>query len=345
MTAVSTQSMLNAFRRCPKKADYAYVQKLRPAYIQSKEKPLHKGTWVHALLERYYKGQDWRLHHKVLCERYDRLSDVEQDNLGDMPTEAMALMRSYLWHYGANRDDPYHGWEIVEVEKVLECAWPNGDTFRIKNDLLVKDQFGLWVVDHKTSLNLPDHAFRLRDIQSVGYVHCYRQNGIPVKGFIWNYLRTKAPTKPVVCGYKEKDGPRLSRKAIDTDFPTMYQVIKASELDLNDYLPQLNELKSRRWEAGKVQTSPFFRRYVMERPDNVLRDVWKSMYHTHRRMMSYPFHRPELVERVVDRSCQFSCQFDQLCSTELFDGNVDAVRRGFEVGDPLDYYEPEKIDG
>lgn len=64
---------------------------------------------------------------------------------------------------------------------------------------------------------------------------------------------------------------------------------------------------------------------------------------TRDRMHEYGWDRPDQVELVTDRSCEFMCSFNGLCETELFGGNADNIRRQqFRVGDPLDYYRDQK---
>jgi hypothetical protein len=255
-------------------------------------------------------------------------------------------MRSYLWHYGADRDDPYHGWTVHEVEFKLECPWPDGrGIYRMRGDLLVEDNYGLWIVDHKSNIKLPDTGFRLRDKASALYIWCAHQNDIPVAGFIWNYIRAKAPTKPKLVDVKRS--PRLSNVAIETDYPTMVRAIKEYGIDHRPYIPQLRALKAARWHPDKVQASSFFRRDTLEKDTGLLNRVLRAAMRTRDRMHGYDFTDPETVERTVDRSCGWGCTYVDLCTTELFAGVRAAQannlrRQRFKVGDPLDYYNDER---
>lgn len=335
-TPVTTHSMVKTFRRCPKQAQYKYAERLKPKMQRSA--PLKRGTWMHELLELYYKGEDWRSRHQELTNQYAKLFDEEKESLGDLPRECMRLMKSYLWHYGANRDDPYHGWEIIDTELTLEATLPNGHVLRGRLDLLVRDAFGLWIVDHKTHKVLPDFSSRLMDSQSADYLWLAWKNMIPVDGFVWNYLRTKPPTKPVLL----KDGSRLSKVAVDTDYPTYAMAIKEYGLDPTPYRDKLQHLKSQRWEPGKIQTSEFFQRHTLEKDVAMVKRVVSEAMRTSETMHNYDFTDHNRVERVPDRSCRWMCSYNQLCEVELFDGNAASIRRQFTVGDPLDYYNDQK---
>lgn len=315
---------------------------------------------MHNLLEAHYKGEDWRTVHQEMCEKFRDLQDHEKDDLGDLPYECATLMDNYLYHYGGDKDDPLHGWKVHEVELKLEMPWPNGEIFQGKVDLLIEDEFGLWVVDHKNKKRMPDFADRLKDIQSIGYVLAARYNGIPVRGFKWNYLWTTLPTKPALVDVKRKyktvDGERvlvsedfskarLSKQACTTDWRTMRRAISEYGLDAKDYQEDLIRLQRQRYAPGQVQTSPFFRRHDLERPEAQLKAVWKSMYRTHLVMQKYyDFAKgdPDYIERVTGPQCSW-CDFRNLCDAEVSGGNADVIRMTqFQEADPMAYYEDTK---
>lgn len=346
---ITTHSMLRTFERCPKQADYKYNQRLKRKQFTAHEKHLKRGQWFHKLLEVHYAGGDWRQAHRVLCVEYAGLFDEEQDALGDLPREMRALMVSYLWHYGADASDPHHGWKVHEVEGTLECPWPDGGgIYRMRFDMLVEDDYGLWLVDHKSHLRLPDTGFRLLDKASALYIWCAHQNKIPVNGFIWNYVKAKAPTVPALVDVKKS--PRLSRVNIETDYPTMVRAIKKYGIDPLPYIAQLRALKNQRWHPDNVQSSPFFLRSVLEKDDALIKRVVTATMRTRDRMHTYDFTDPDAVERTVDRSCTFMCTYNGLCTVELFHGlgtpeGRNIRRQQFKQADPLEYYQDERATG
>lgn len=326
--SISTHSMIKTFRRCPKQAYYKYVERLKPQMLG---KPLRRGTWIHSLLETYYKGEDWEAEHAKQCRKFSELFDEEKDALGDLPNEMMRLMKSYLWHYKGE------AWKVHEIEFTLEAAFPDGALYRGKIDMLIEDQYGLWIVDHKSHARLPDLTYRMLDAQSALYVWAAWKNKIPVQGHIWNYIRTKAPTTP----RQLKAGGISQAKNIDTDFPTYLAALRKYGLDPQapEHRRKLIQLKKDRYQPGEMQTSSFFRRDTLEKSKSTLLQVASDAYTIHQRMHDYPFDNPRRVERAPDRSCNFSCSYTDLCSVELFGGNGDAIRRSrFKVGDPMDYY-------
>lgn len=331
---VVTHSMLKTFKRCPMQADYKYAQRLKPKRLNPN---LKRGQWIHEVLEIFHKGGDWRAHHEKLAAQFNQMFDEERDYYGNMPEEVLAMAEAYIWHY---KLDP---WETIETEGTLEARFPDGSLYRGKFDWLIENESGIWLVDHKSHKTLPDLSFRLRDPQSMLYVWAAKKNKIPVKGFIWNYLRWKVPTKPEVV-YKKSNNPRFSKTQVDTDYPTYYRALKEARAEYpnfritEEYKDRLARLKAMRYSPGAPQDSPFFRRVVLERDDDMIRRVVRSNYFTAKRMNAYPFGE-EYVERVVNRSCNFECSYTDLCNLELMGGDTRLLRRqNYKTGDPNDYY-------
>jgi len=344
---ITTHSMLKQMARCPKAMQYKYAERLKPRLLTMRDKPLHRGSWFHSLLQEHYAGRSWKAMHAALTAKYNELFDEEKEALGDLPTELAALMKSYLWHYGYDKSDPYHGWDVLGTEVTLECPWPDSpdgtDIYRCRVDILYQDEWGVWIGDHKTHKSLPDTTFRLLDAASPLYIWCARENGYDVRGFVWNYIRTKPPTIPKLA-YAGTARERLSLSAIETDYPTFYRGLKALGLDPNNdqYQPELERLYEQRWEHGKPQSSSFFRRDSLEKTDEMIARVVAVSMKTRDRLHEYDWEDRDMVERSPDRSCTW-CSFNALCETELFDGNALMLRqRQFTTGDPLDYYQDRR---
>lgn len=327
--SVITHSMIKSGRRCMKMAQYKYVERLKP---KSESGPLKRGKWIHALLEVHYTGGDWKAEHKKWTKEYNSLFEEEREKLGDLPRDIGQIMRGYFWHYRNDED-----WIVQETEFTIEAELPDGTLYRGRVDNLVETRYGLYLVDHKSHNILPDTTFRLMDAQSALYIWAARKNKIPVKGFIWNYIKAKPQSR---WRFKKDGG--LYANIGDTDYPTAYQSLKDAGHDPRDmkWRDQLNRLKAVRYQPDSMQLSPFFRRDTLEKDPDVIRRVVKEAIHTTKRMSEYPFDDTESVERNPDRSCTWGCSYRNLCETELMGGNADMVRkREFRIGDPMDYYQ------
>lgn len=326
---IATHSMLKTFRRCPKQAEFKYVYRLKP---RLPGKPLSRGSWMHELLEEFHMGRDWEFRHKLLTAKFYNLFDEERDFYGDLPTECLRLMKAYIWHY------KYDPWKVLETEFTLETEFPDGTIYRGKVDMLIENRFGLWLVDHKTHKTLPDHQFRLLDAQSALYLWAALRNKIPVEGFIWNYLRTKAPTLP----HQNLNG-QLSKRAIDTDYLTFVTEVRRLQAENGlkvtaDIKAKAAYLKSLRFQPDQPQLSEFFRRDPLEKSNGMIREVALENYRTAKRMNSYNFEKA--VERVVGTDCKYYCSYRDICTAELMGGNIKPlVKANYTIGDPMDYYQ------
>lgn len=329
---ISTHSMLKTFRRCPKQAQYKYVERLKPRMLG---RPLRLGTWMHKLQEVKYLGGDWKQEHARQTAKFKKLFDEEQDFIGNLPDDCNRLMESYLWHY---KND---NWKILETEFILEAELPDGSRMRGRIDNLIEDQFGLWIVDHKWHRSFPDNSYRVLDQQSGGYLWLALKNKIPVQGHIWNYGRSKPPTMPTLT----KTGLIGRWDSLDTDYITAAKFIKAHP-DLKNkarYMAKLKRLQAMRYEFGKPQHSNFFKRIVVEKSPQAINQAIRELYHTHKRMHDYPFEKVDQVERVPDFSCKFSCSYRELCAAEATTGERPVnFKKLYTVGDPMDYYNDDR---
>lgn len=326
--AISTHSMLKTFRRCPQQAFYKYELRLKPKVLGT---PLRRGTWLHILLEEHHQGRDWRVKHRELSRQFANLLDEEREYYGDLPNDCARIMRSYEWHYEM---DP---WKVLETEGTLEAELPDGTILRGRYDALIENQFGIWLVDHKSHRRLPDTTFRLLDAQSADYLWLAAKNKLKIQGFIWNYLVTKPPTVP-----KMTLQGRLSKVKIDTDYPTYIAEVKRLKREeglkiTQEYIETANKLKSYQYRVGQPQLSSFFQRVVLEKSPEMVKRVVQEAYRTSKRMHNYDFTLP--AERSVDRSCSW-CSYKDLCTLELMGGNTKLLRKQqFTIGDPMEYYQ------
>jgi hypothetical protein len=290
---------------------------------------------MHYLLEEHHGGGDWLALHKKLCAQFSELMDEEKDHYGDLPVECARMMEAYVWHYA---QDP---WKVHEVEFTLEAEFPDGTLYRGKVDAIIENQFGLYIVDHKTHGNLPDHTFRLLDAQSALYLWAAKKMGIPVEGFIWNYLRAKTPSTPEML----KNGSRLSKRLGETDYLTFTREVQRLKREegyrINGGDVEMSRrLKAQRYVPGEPQLSPFFRRDILEKDDDMIKRVAGEAYHTAKRMAKYPFQQRDVVERNVDMfKCSRFCSYRDLCTVELLGGNTRPLMKNYKVGDPQDYYQ------
>lgn len=333
---IITNSVIKSFKGCEQATKYKHVDLIAPKMNTSK--PLKRGTWFHGMLEAYYKGESVTKVHKQYINEFGKLFDEEKEALGDLPREMADLFKGYKWHY---RDD--QSWTVHETEIKLEAELPNGMQAQGKADALVEDEFGLWAVDHKTHKTLPRHEYRMLDFQSPYYIWLFRQCDIPVSGFIWNYIVPKGP-QPLKFNLNGS----LSKRQPFTDYPTALRSAQEHHaVDRDDVRMTLDKLREERYQRDHVQTSPVFRRDLMQKNDTSIQTVIDDITRTADRYAE--FHAQleadptTPVSRTVSRSCDW-CSYKSLCTAELVGADSDGVRRReYTSADPFAYYESNEL--
>ena len=300
-----SNSKIKTWRRCPNKYRYKYVEKLRP---KQKAVQLERGTWIHDLLQHYYDGEGWKARHKELTKNFNNLFDEEKEDLGNLPDECERIMRSYLRHY---KDEDK---SLIVVDSELDEIVPleDGTEFNFIIDLVVEEDGGLWLWDHKTVKNFMDEDFMLVDAQLTRYFACAEQMGYtPLKGVLFNELRTKAPGIPQLI----QDGSRLSRAKIDTDYRTFLRAIREHDLDPADYRKELKRLKR--------QPNNFFRRTRLPKDRVLTEQLMREATWTAREIAEAE--EREEFPRSPDKACTWDCEYYDICVTELMGGDPSSI--------------------
>jgi len=300
-------SELKSWRRCQKQHHYKYRQNLQR---KTKALPLYKGSVVHSCLEYHYKGKDWKEAWKLFKEEFDKLFPEEKAVYGDLPTEVARLMKGYIAYY---KDEE---WEVVKdnkgkpiVEREFKIRIPKTRVV-IKGviDLIIRDKYGIWVVDHKTvKKEPPSQEFRMSDVQTTLYFWvvltlCEKWGIDPkeVKGAIFNYIRTEPPKEPELL----QNG-TMSKRNIDTCWLFYKSALKKAGLDPKDYLDMKKKL------AGNE--AKFYHRHRMDKPKTLIKTLLQEAVFTGYQIEAFSDH----PVRSLDKSCDWGCEYKELCYAEL----------------------------
>lgn len=202
-----SNSELNSFRTCKQQHLYAHGQKIAP---RRRSDALEKGIIGHEVLEIFFKslqaGQGYLAAAAEANAHIDALITAVVTNGSDADDlNLLADLRKRLVEYMTEEvvlQDFMAQWEIVLVEEVLSMGLPNGITYSMRLDLLLRGKIG----PYKGKYVLMDHKF-LGDFytdrkvkanpQVPRYLAILRHNGYPVKTAIYNMIRTRVNKSPM----------------------------------------------------------------------------------------------------------------------------------------------------
>lgn len=303
-----SNSKANTYRRCRRKYFYKYELHLRAKDVAL---PLKRGSWIHELLEADASGGDWEERHEELCVEYNRLFDEEKDKYGNLPDECERIMRSYKYWWREEDKDM----DVLATELDLAIPMPHGHTLVAKIDRVTRDEWGTWAWEHKTHAKFPSANWRFIDVQSSLYAYALNKDGRfgPVTGILWDYLITKPPTIPTI----NKDG-SLSKRRINTDLLTFVTTLKTHGIPLKPHREKIEALK---------RHNDFFKRERVPRDKIVVKTLVKELIRT-----ADEIERGVIPYRTIDKSCEFMCEYHDVCLTELYGGDASRmIRKKFDV--------------
>ncbi len=313
-------SKIKAWRFCSQSYYYKYVEQIVP---RRKPKPLKMGSLVHGVLEVLTKGEDWKPVLETAKKEYSKMFKEEQEFYGNYPDEAERIMQGYLRKY---KEEPYK----FDYQEVTFGPLPLTDVtaFKFKIDRLAQPTTGglrnnLFLWETKSGKRIPQDDMRIWDLQTVAYVWGLRKLGMKIKGIIWDYIRTKAPTIPQVL----KAGGLSRRADIDTDYFTYLQAIKDNGEDPKDYADFLEGLKNKDTE--------FYKRILVPVSDAVLESAVQDMRITSLNIFYLAEHP---VKNISGWTCP-RCDYSSLCYAQLRGLDEKFIRKA----DFMDRPEEEEI--
>lgn len=212
--------------QCEKKHYYAFQRKLQP---KSGSIALQRGNAGHAMFEAF------------LTAKREGYSDDAAKNLAliaPKSTEYDLLPRGEAAGYVSYWIDniwPTLGWEVVEVEKEFRVPVNDEITYPFKTDAIIRKKGGLYIVDHKFTYDCYSENVVGIIPQLPRYMAGLIKLGIPIKGGIYNFVRTRKLNDPA-ARFAQIDVPISQPRLNETVRELMLgfeKVLKAREPDFN----------------------------------------------------------------------------------------------------------------
>ena len=332
---VITTSLLKAFLNCPVEAYYMEQGLQKP---QKPGSPLSRGSFIHELLD---KGE--------APIPIEGLFDEERA----LYEEYQHLVEAYRFNW---RDAE---WKRLRSEFKLSRKIAPDVCYQGKVDELVLINGKVWLVDHKTHMQLPTTEFRLLDIQSDAYIWLLtpwlKKHGMldgtgryQFGGFVWDYLvmgKIKTP-QLVVAGnrFKRVKGDELPF----TDYTTLRRVLIetgcAEERGNNQlvFTDKLDEAE-RKNIAGKLSQLALrpcdaFQRYFVPFDEEQHARQVALIKKACAAFLKFDFTARPILRNPLLCGNSYLCSFDKLAVAELATGDDSAMRGQFIQVDPLARY-------
>jgi hypothetical protein len=314
-----------------------------------KRLPLYRGTWMHALqqaLHYQWAGIDkflitvgdgknkidvvaesWRDVHEAMTKVFESLFLEERDELGDLPAECERMFKAYLRFWKDDQDNYSvatlpNGKPAIEflVAASLEKFGLKDAAFKGRLDTLVEDEEygGYWIWDAKWVKKVPGTDERMLSPQAPLYVWGLREMyDLDVRGFVFNYGRTKPPAIPRVL----KNGTLSVARKMDTDQYTYLRAIKEAHGDkwrryLPYYKPKLLELKGR-------EGSWFRRERIPIDDERILLSV-KEYVATIKDIQRRETRR-DYIPRSYFYNCRINCDYHEPCAAEFLGLDIEPL--------------------
>lgn len=313
-----SNSRISRWNTCKRAHHYAFNEKLER---KTPPAPLYKGKIIHECIEELINDRDWRPILEKYTEEYNNMFEEEKAEYGDLPTELRIIMEGYekryeddgLTYLEKDGKKAEHEIQLVISEEAAPGSDKEGIVYVGKIDAIAQDeQDRVWLMDHKTFKKLPDEDFRWTNQQVNLYTWAMPQIGFPKPdGVIWDYIRTKVPTKPKLL----KSGELSKNKNIDTTYETYYNEIIANGLDPADYEEFLESLKE--------NEDNFYRRITLPTRENIIQPIVEDMINTAKEIH---YLGETLKSRNLGRHCTY-CPFKQICQVELMGGDSEFIKK------------------
>lgn len=314
--ATVSYSEVSSFRRCQKQWSYHYLHGLKR---QRKGIRLFKGEILHEMLNAYinaklvkgFIGDDpWDVL-EGYAKKYRDYFEEEREHYGDIIGDCGAIFEGYLRRY---RHDS------LKYEK-SEAAVYFDITGKLRfagfiDKIAVDVQGRRWIVDHKFVASIPSGEDRFSELQLLLYVWAWEKVNpdIPIDGVLWDYARSKAPTKPEVL---KSNGQLTQRKNLDCDPHTYMVTIAENNLNPNDYVEMLRHLE------GKENT--FYERVFLPKPTNhMISEVVEDFLATAADIQIARKKGARCARSMSPFNCS-TCEFRSVCEAEVRGHDTDFV--------------------
>lgn len=306
-----SNSRIKTFRSC----HYAhYLKYVKGLVKKQKAGALIRGSAIHECLEAYNSGKSWKKPFlRFKQDFYESTFEEERVELGDLPGMVEELMENYVHYYQEVNPEDY---EYLDNELHFELPLTSSITIEGYIDSLVKDSKGrIFTVEHKTYKRDPGRDFIIFNPQSAIYNWAIKQMGMEPAGTIWDIIKAKKPSQPVVL----KSG-KLSRAKLDSTPYSVEKGIKLLGLDPKEYQ---DFIASHSYDT-------YFHREVIRYNGKVTKGIMKDLVSTATMIQDMG---SKLKDKNLGKDCSW-CQYKEICQAEILGLDTDyIISKEYEKGE------------
>jgi len=299
-----SQSKVRQYRECRRKFFYAHVMNIERKRLP---RPLAFGKISHKMKETMAAGKDpFTVLDEIPRQDLDAYAN-DPEKYGDIITDLEYIYEAYLEYW---KDDPLvflkHDGRSAEFPFEISI----GDDITVKGtiDAVTKHRKMNWLTEHKNHKSIPNDDERWRSLQSVVYIKVIKYLGWwkNIEGTCWDYIRSKAPSRPQLL----KDG-SISQRRIDT-LPNVVRETLSKYKNKPGYKSLV--------DSAVLNMPTYFQRVYTPTKSQVIDQVWTDFLTTAKEMRDANLLTPPV--RTIARHCGW-CQFEPLCRASLTGGDED----------------------
>jgi len=300
-----SQSKVRQWRECRRKFWYAHVMKIQK---RRQPRPLAFGSISHKMKQAIAQKEDpFEVLENIPRQDLEAYAN-DPEKYGDIIKDLEFIYEAYLEYW---RKEPLiylkHDGHVAEhpFQVVLE---EEGIMIKGTIDAVTQHRKMQWLTEHKNHKNIPNDDERWRSVQSVIYIRVLNMLGWwkGIEGTCWDYIRSKAPTRPQLL----KSG-EISERRIDT-LPNVVKYVLRKHRNKNGYRALV--------DAATLNMSTYFQRVYTPIKKQVIDQVWSDFLRTAREMRDTDLLVPPV--RTIARHCAW-CQYEPLCRASLTGGDED----------------------
>ena len=313
-----SQSKVNEFRKCEQSYKYHHVERIER---KGKPRPLKFGTIIHKMAEADAGGRDPFDELEKIAKVEEKMFRQEREAYGEIVQDVEWIMTSYFefWKTRPAEKMTYIEIDGRRAEHPFELDLGDGIGCKGTIDAVVMFKKMRWLGEHKSHKQFPNTDHRWRNVQSAVYQRIMKLLGWPpVEGILWDYIRSKAPTRPQLLKSMEVSERDLDSLPIAVT-ETIRKYAREHKFDGEWVKRNINKLV----DEQRKRMPTWFQRIATPVKKPVEDHIWNDFIATARKMRDTDFTKP--VTRNIAKHCDW-CQFEPLCRAVMQGSDEDFIK-------------------